>query len=311
MGTPSDNQRRLDALSGTRGDAKAPPTAEPTVDNSSQLQGLQNPRPAPPPTPSPPTRSLAAGPPPPAASATPSKARPRWPWLVAAGILVVATAGVVIAVALQPTPDSVTEPPIPVTPAQDIYSAPADMGAVISGTAASSVRLECGQTLGSGFAFDAGLFAGGPSDVVIITNHHVVEGCDQSGAMTAFSTSGSSSVEILASDPLLDLAIVKAASLDLTPLVPATVEGRGQWVMAVGNPIGVKDSVSFGAITAYEPSEALITHDAVIGPGNSGGPLVDNSGRVLGVNTAVWEEATAISIATPIEALCAKLLSCE
>jgi S1-C subfamily serine protease len=81
--------------------------------------------------------------------------------------------------------------------------------------------------------------------------------------------------------------------------------------MAVGAPLGIANSASFGSITNVVPEEHLITSDAVLGPVNSGGPLVNASGQVVGVNAAVWEEATGISISVPLESLCLTVLTCR
>jgi S1-C subfamily serine protease len=232
------------------------------------------------------------------------------------GLMAIAGATAIIALVSTDDADTGDQIPPPVAgdksiaepPGTDIYSPPADMASAITSVTASTVLLECSNGIGSGFALDTGLLGGGRSEVVIITNDHVLEGCGD--VITASNDAGSSPVQVLGTDPRLDLAVVRAPQLQLEPLEPTTVQGAGQWVMAVGSPLGVQNSVSFGNLTAYEANESLITHSAVIGPGNSGGPLVDNTGQVLGVNSAVWEEATGISLAVPVTALCQRLLDC-
>jgi len=140
-----------------------------------------------------------------------------------------------------------------------------------------------------------------------------VSDCINSGSIEAIYGGRSYPARIVSSDKKWDLAIMEVPSLtSLTPLSMASENASaGQWVMAVGSPLGVQDSVSFGYISNIVKDENFISSDAVLGPGNSGGPLTNNQGEVLGVNTAVWEEATGISLTRPLDALCVKLLQCK
>ena len=90
----------------------------------------------------------------------------------------------------------------------------------------------------------------------------------------------------------------------------------GQWVMAVGAPEGLANSASRGYVTNVVPDPyftgyQLLTSDAILGPGSSGGPLVDNKGRVLAANFGSFREAQGISLARPIEDLCVQILECN
>ena len=211
---------------------------------------------------------------------------------------------------------STTESSPPVSPGEDIFDRPADIPQLISSVSASTVLIWCeaDESMGSGFLLDLQPFIG-TSEEVIVTNHHVVVGCLSAGAVEVELGTQVVVAEILGWDQSADLAVVQAAGV-IAPALAANVNAEtGQWVMAVGAPEGVENSVSFGAVTNIGPDVALpkyelLTSDAVIGPGSSGGPLVDNQGRVLAANFAVWDEARGISLARPIEDLCIQILEC-
>jgi S1-C subfamily serine protease len=108
-----------------------------------------------------------------------------------------------------------------------------------------------------------------------------------------------------------DLAILEVPDLTLPALPMSTATARGQWAMAAGAPLGYRNSISVGVISAVVPKESTLSTDAVIGPGSSGGPLVNSRGEVVGIIAAVWEDAQGISLATQVGALCMKVLECE
>ena len=212
---------------------------------------------------------------------------------------------------------STTESSPPVSSDEDIFDRPADIPQLISSVSASTVLIWCeaDESMGSGFLLDLQPFIG-TSEEVIVTNHHVVVGCLSAGAVEVELGNQVVVAEILGWDQSADLAVVQAAGVNAPALAANVNAETGQWVMAVGAPEGVENSVSFGAVTSVGPDEALpkyelLTSDAVIGPGSSGGPLVDNQGRVLAANFAVWDEARGISLARPIEDLCIQILECN
>ena len=129
----------------------------------------------------------------------------------------------------------------------------------------------------------------------ILTNSHVVEGAD--GIEVALADTRRANATLVGTDPETDLAVLK---IDL-PKLPSIIFGQsdrahvGDVVLAIGNPFGVGQTVTAGIISALGRShlgintfENFIQTDAAINPGNSGGALVDTSGQLIGINTAIY-----------------------
>jgi S1-C subfamily serine protease len=160
---------------------------------------------------------------------------------------------------------------------------------------------------GSGFIFDP--------DGWILTNKHVVDGADQ--IAVTLNDSRVFSGRVYGIDTLTDLAIVK---IDATGLPVATLGSSdelelGQLAIAIGNPLGnFENTVTTGVVSGLgrqiqagdssgatsEQLNNLIQTDAAINPGNSGGPLINSAGQVIGINTAVSQDAQGIGFAIPI-----------
>lgn len=133
-------------------------------------------------------------------------------------------------------------------------------------------------------------------DGYILTNHHVVEAADQ--IEVALADGRKTKAHVIGSDPETDLAVIK---VELPGSLPAITFGHperaqvGDMVLAIGNPFGVGQTVTMGIISALKRShlglntfESFIQTDAAINPGNSGGALVDVSGNLIGINSAIY-----------------------
>jgi serine protease Do len=160
---------------------------------------------------------------------------------------------------------------------------------------------------------------GGGSGVVItpdgflLTSAHVVAGTG-SRVRASFTDGSEVEVRVVGSDPLSDLAVLRAAAARLPPadLGDAATLRVGQLVVAIGNPNGFAGSVTAGVVSALGRSlptrqgatsrvvDDVIQTDAALNPGNSGGALVDGRGRVVGINTAV--AGVGLGLAVPINA---------
>ena len=141
------------------------------------------------------------------------------------------------------------------------------------------------NALGSGFVIS--------SDGFIVTNHHVINGADQ--ITIEFNDGSFREAVVVGSDENIDIALLKVKSetkLDFVKFGNSDVSRVGDWVMAMGNPLGQGFSVSVGIISARNRELAgnyddYIQTDAAINRGNSGGPLFNMAGEVVGVNTAI------------------------
>ena len=140
-------------------------------------------------------------------------------------------------------------------------------------------------------------------DGYILTNHHVVEKADH---LRVTLTDGTSMGAVfVGSDPPNDLAVIRAEAggLPYATLGDSSLLRSGQLVIAMGNPFGFQSTVSTGVISALGRGlrtregrliENIIQHTAPLNPGNSGGPLVDSRGRIVGINTAIIAIAQGI-----------------
>jgi serine protease Do len=142
------------------------------------------------------------------------------------------------------------------------------------------------QSLGSGFVID--------EDGIIITNNHVIADADE--ITVNFSDGSKLSAELVGTDPKTDIAVLRVEPITPLTAVPFgnSDEARiGDWVMAIGNPFGLGGTVTLGIVSAVGrdissgPYDDFIQTDASINRGNSGGPLFNMQGEVIGINTAI------------------------
>ena len=150
-------------------------------------------------------------------------------------------------------------------------------------------------------------------DGIIFTNAHVVSGADR---VTVTLKDGREFEGVVkGTDEVTDLAVVKidAQGVDL-PIAPLGTSDQvqvGDWAIAVGNPVGLNNTVTLGIISTLTRSSAqvgipdkridFLQTDAAINPGNSGGPLLNERGEVIGINTAIRPDANGIGFAIPID----------
>ena len=166
----------------------------------------------------------------------------------------------------------------------------------------SQTRVERGT--GSGFVIN--------KDGLILTNAHVVDGAD---TVTVLLKDGRSLVgKVLGQDNLTDVAVIKIQANNL-PVVQVGDSDQlrpGEWAIAIGNPLGLDNTVTAGIISATgrtsgdvgvpDKRVGFIQTDAAINPGNSGGPLLNQNGQVIGMNTAIISGgAQGLSFAIPIK----------
>ena len=163
-----------------------------------------------------------------------------------------------------------------------------------------NVRTASGVSSGSGFVYDY--------EGRIITNNHVVENAIEGGITVTFVDGTIVPAEVVGTDPYSDVAVIDV-ELSATLLKPVKMGDSsslqvGEWVIAVGNPFGLADTMTAGIVSAlgrqmqapnnYRIVDVIQT-DAAINPGNSGGPLLNLDGEVIGMNTAIISEVAQFS----------------
>jgi S1-C subfamily serine protease len=174
------------------------------------------------------------------------------------------------------------------------------VGPAVVGIGRKSSRGPAGT--GSGVVFT--------SDGYVLTNAHVVVGADHLELSLTDGTTVRG--QIVGVDPTTDLAVVRATGSTPThaELGSSSSLRVGQLVVAIGNPLGFSSTVSAGVVSALgrtmrarggRAMEGIIQSDVALNPGNSGGPLVDSRGRVIGINTAIILGAQGLSFSVPID----------
>jgi serine protease Do len=149
------------------------------------------------------------------------------------------------------------------------------------------------------------------SDGELLTNNHVVENADQ--LEIRLKDGSRYAVKVVGRDPATDVALIRVVKPDrefpVLPLGESKAARVGEWVMAVGNPLNMDHTVTVGVVSAKgrvlgisdTSFENFIQTDAAINFGNSGGPLVDLQGQVIGINTAINARGQGMGFAVPID----------
>ena len=155
------------------------------------------------------------------------------------------------------------------------------------------------RSLGSGFIIS--------NDGYIFTNNHVIEQADK--ILVKVSDNKEYEAKVIGTDAKTDIALIKIKPTNSLPVVEIGDSDKvkvGEWVMAIGNPFGLEQTVTAGIVSAKGrvigagPYDNFIQTDASINPGNSGGPLFSMDGKVIGINTAIVAQGQGIGFAIPI-----------
>ncbi len=207
---------------------------------------------------------------------------------------------------------------------QSLYEQPQHLGQLIDRVKSSVVIVNCGDWSGTGWAIDLEAPAETESLALyeefpysVITNEHVIADCESAPESVSIVVDGVESNAYLESfDSTRDLAL-----LMVTPELPGLEVGSrpmpGAWVMTVGNPLELTQAVSIGNVMNIDGID--LVNSAPINHGNSGGPLVNSRGRVVGVTTwvriATADDPTDTpqdwNVATTIPALCKEIIDCD
>jgi serine protease Do len=191
----------------------------------------------------------------------------------------------------------------------------------IDNSLASAVTIFCGNGSGSGWAID---LSDDPSTnrddlytTEIVTNNHVIEGCESSGVtISLMGDKVTYEAYVYTYDPGNDLAILITDKFipPFVTLQPGYEPKVGQWVLAVGSPgaggTTLDGSITTGAVTNLR--DGIIITDTTINPGNSGGPLLNSAGQVVGVVTAkvIQDRVEGIGIVQDVKRICDQLDGC-
>ncbi len=211
-----------------------------------------------------------------------------------------------------PTDDrpAVAPPPVDDGDALDAYSRAVTGVVDALGPAVVSVDVRRGRR-GGPDAAGSGVVV--TPDGFALTNSHVVAGSRE--LRVRASTGESAAASVVGDDPATDLAVIKVDIAALGAVAVGRVDGAtrvrpGQLVVAIGNPLGFASTVSAGVVSALGRSlrgrdnrliDGVIQHTAPLNPGNSGGPLADARGRVVGINTAIIARSQGIGFAVGAE----------
>ncbi len=232
-------------------------------------------------------------------------------WLVALVSALVASltsVGVTAAVLDDDAPAAVesADPPVATTTSADVGGdgmTPAEVSAAVSPSVASvevTVRTAAGPFGNTQTGTAQGSAVILSEDGYLVTNNHVVEGA--TAVRVVLADGSSHEAAVVGTDPTSDLAVLK---IDATDLPAATfaddLPGVGDTAIAIGSPFGLDGSVTAGIVSALDRTLSdgssalggLIQTDAAINPGNSGGALVDDQGRIIGINTAIYSASGA------------------
>lgn len=200
------------------------------------------------------------------------------------------------------------------------YVAPIDVWGTVDYVQKSTVTIKCASSIGSGFSFKLSTkkeFNQWKFEVpqdkgsLILTNYHVIKDCHENGVSPYVNLAKGKELpaKVIAIDETNDIAALEIDET-LEPLVPVYWKlYSGYWVMATGSPFNMQGTVTFGNIINSEGNRIFTS--ASLNKGNSGGPLTDNEGYLIGINTGYRAVAQNLNWAIDINAICDKFVDCN
>jgi S1-C subfamily serine protease len=199
------------------------------------------------------------------------------------------------------------------------FVAPSNLGDWIDLARERTVTVSCNEITGSGFSFDFvpvdkarwSFTRSAEVKSILLTNYHVIEPCMKSKRQVKIYLDEKTIIDgvIAAIDSDRDIAAL-SVNREIEPLYSIYYKPySGYWVMAVGSPFAMDGTTTFGNIINQEGDKIFTS--ASLNKGNSGGPLVDNEGMVVGINTGYRAVAQNLNWAIDINALCYKIAICE
>ncbi|MEC4812388.1 MAG: trypsin-like peptidase domain-containing protein [Scytonema sp. PMC 1069.18] len=216
-----------------------------------------------------------------------------------------------------PTNPVLSQQPIAQIPSTPLVNTNSNFVAdVVEKTGAAVVRIDATRTLRSPYTYNRQVARGTGSGFIIrsngliLTNAHVVRGTDQ--VKVTLKDGRSFAGRVVGEDRATDVAVIKiqASNLPVVSLGNSDQLKPGEWAIAIGNPLGLDNTVTVGIISGTDRSSrafgsrgrgvGFIQTDAAINPGNSGGPLLNQRGQVVGMNTAIIQGAQGLGFAIPI-----------
>lgn len=216
-----------------------------------------------------------------------------------------------------PTNPVLSQQPIAQLPSAPIGNTDTNfVSSAVEKTGSAVVRIDSTRTVRNPYTYGRRVARGTGSGFIIrsngliLTNAHVVGGADT--VSVTLKNGRSFTGRVLGQDRATDVAVVQiqANNLPVVSLGNSDQLKPGEWAIAIGNPLGLDNTVTVGIISATDrTSRALgsrnrevgfIQTDAAINPGNSGGPLLNQRGQVIGVNTAIIQGAQGLGFAIPI-----------
>ena len=206
--------------------------------------------------------------------------------------------------------------------AESLFDPPENLGDLLTMVRASTVTIGCKDTQGSGWVMDLGspdADAGAEAieldrefPTEVITNHHVIKDCINTPRKVTANAGGATYDAVLYSyDEENDLALVSIKQ-DVPPLELSDKPEPGWWAVAVGTPYGLEGSVSIGNVMNLDGTDIIAT--TPLNSGNSGGPIVNSRGEVMGTNTWVLtgeDSPQDWNVAVAHTALCISLVACD